>query len=358
MKTGFRGTFVIPWSQTELDGTWSAPTESLRVGATWSWTGEAVRVDGPAGVMPLGPAAGVSEQRRRAARAVRRLLRAVETGTLPPEAPDDGAPPEQGFTVTDGRATWIVSLIPTGPGRLPLCLFAGEIPPRHTDLWIVSHSVDLARRDEDRDAPGGIICFTPGTLILTAEGPRPVETVAPGMRLQTKDNGCAEVLWTGRRRITGARLHAMPHLAPVRLREGALDRGVPDTGILVSPDHRLVLRGARARALFNEDEVLVAARDLVNDDSVVVERGLREVTYIHLLLPSHQIVFANGVETESFHPASAALVTMEDSQLAAMFAQLPGLAADPQGYGDYARRVLSRSEAAILRYDWGTPRAA
>jgi hypothetical protein len=35
------------------------------------------------------------------------------------------------------------------------------------------------------------------------------------------------------------------------------------------------------------------------------------VKYIHLLLSNHQMLWANGVETQSFHPASAALKTLE-----------------------------------------------
>ena len=156
------------------------------------------------------------------------------------------------------------------------------LPPRQTDLWVVSHRLEA----EAGHAPGeggGVICFTPGTQILTPDGlrpgrgaargrPRPDQGRRPGRDPLAREPGA----------LSGARLHVMPHLAPIRLREGALDRGVPDAGLLVSPDHRLVLRGARARALFGQDEVLVAARDLVNDRTVLVERGLREVTYIHL----------------------------------------------------------------------------
>lgn len=352
MKTGFRGTFVISWAQTELDGEWASALSTLEVGAAWSWTGEAVRVDGPPGILPLGEAAGMADLRKRAAIGVRRLLGAVAANTTNLSTIDVEAPLfEAGFTVTDGRDTWTVTLIDTAPGKPPLVMFVGEIPPRHKDLWVVSHNIDLDQRSRPGDAPGGVICFTPGTMILTEDGPMAVEQIGEGTRIQTKDNSCEEVLWTGQRRISGARLFAMPHLAPVRLREGALDKGVPDAGLLVSPDHRLMLRGSRAQALFNTDEVLVAARDLVNDQSISIDRSLREVTYIHLLLPRHQIVFANGVETESFHPASAALATMEDAQLAQMFERLPDLATDPQTYGAYARRVLSQSEAAILRHD-------
>jgi len=253
------------------------------------------------------------------------------------------------FTVTDGRDTWTVTLVEGDRPGARLCLFVGDLPPRHVDLWVVNHTVSLGRRDQNADAPGGVICFTPGTVIRTEDGAKPVEAIREGDRIQTKDNGCEPVLWTGRRRMTGARLHAMPHLSPVRLRAGALEAGVPDAGLLVSPDHRILLRGARARALFCTEEVLVAARDLVDDRTITIDRSLREVTYIHLLLPHHQVVFANGVETESYHPASAGLETLRAEDRARLFGELPEIRDDPTLYGSYARRVLSASEATILR---------
>lgn len=352
MKTGFKGTFVISWSQTELDGFWSAPLENLRVGAAWGWTGEAVRVDGPAEILPLGDAVGEVDIRKRAAMSVRRLLKAVEVNTTRLDLVEvEQAPFEQSFTVTDGRDTWTVTLIDGATPRARLCIFVGEIPPRGVDMWIVNHTVDLKSRDQNHDPSGGVICFTPGTMIRTEGGLIRVEDITEGTRVQTKDNGCQNVEWIGARRITGARLYAMPHLCPIRLRAGSLDNDVPDAGLLVSPDHRVMVKGARAKALFNTDEVLVTARDLVNDTSIYVDRSMREVTYIHMLLPSHQVVFANGVESESFHPASAGLENLGDADRARLFATAPDLEADVNSYGAYARRVVSSSEAAILRHD-------
>ena len=352
MKTGYKGTFVISWSQTELDGHWSAPLDVLRVGASWAWAGDAVRVDGPNDILPLGLAKGVADIHRRAAQSVRRLLSAVDVQVPISKDEDVDAPMfEKSFNVTDGRDTWTVTVIETSPHKPPLLMFVGEIPPRHEELWIVSHNIDTGRAMPSADAPGGVICFTPGTVILTETGPRRIEELSEGDRIQTKDNGCQELLWVGQRRVSGARLYAMPHLAPIRMREGAIDKGVPDDGLLVSPDHRMVLRGARAQALFNCDEVLVTARDLINDQSVYVDRNIKELTYIHLLLPSHQVVFANSVETESFHPASAALSHLDDDDRSRMFQRIPELRGDPQAYGAFARRVLSASEVAILRHD-------
>ena len=98
---------------------------------------------------------------------------------------------------------------------------------------------------------------------------------------------------------------------------------------------------------------LVRAEDLVNDRTILVERALREVTYVHVLFETHQVIWANGVATESFHPANAALDALEPAQRAGLMALFPGLAADPSAYGAPARRNLTGSEAAILRHDMG-----
>jgi len=311
-----------------------------------------VRVDGPADILPLGDANGEAELRKRAALSVRRLLKAVEIKTSRLDLVEVENPGfEQSFTVTDGRDTWTITLIEGATPSTRLCMFVGEIPPRTADLWIVNHTVDLKSRDQNDDPAGGVICFTPGTMIRTEDGIMPVEQISEGVKVQTKDNGCQEVLWTGSRRITGARMYAMPHLSPIRLRAGSLDNDVPDAGLLVSPDHRVMVKGARAQALFNTDEVLVTARDLVNDHSIYVDRSMRGVDYIHMLLPSHEVVFANGVESESFHPASAGLEHLGETERGRLFAQVPEIEADANSYGAYARRVVSASEAAILRND-------
>lgn len=357
METGFEGTFVISWSQTELDGLWAAPISSLRTGAVWRWTGEAVRVDGPREVLKLSSAIGEADLRRRAARTLKRLIGAVDGCDVDAlieqaEADPDPAPLfDASFTVTDGRGTWTVTLIERPTGGRPLLMFHDAIPPREAELWVVNQAIDMTARQNEVANAGGVICFTPGTMIQCEDGPRLVDEIDEGVKIQTKDNGCQEVLWMGRRRITGARLHAMPRFAPVRLVQGALGDDIPDQGLLVSPDHRIIVRGPKARSLFNADEVLVAASDLVNEETVFIDHSVREVTYIHMLLEEHQVVFANGVETESFHPASGSLSTITPQERERLVAQMPQVVEDATSYGTYARRSLSASEAAILRHD-------
>ena len=351
MKTGFRGTFVISWSQTDVDGLEAAPLESLNTGAAWSWHGEAVRVDGPTGLLRLDQADEQASIRKRAARSVRRLVGAVVQDNPDPRLIQIDEPlMDSSFVVTNGARSYTVTVIETRPGSHPLLMFLDELPPRNTDLWVVHHSLGTVAKTQDETPKGGVICFTPGTRITTPGGACPVEDLREGDHVQTRDNGAQEILWIGSRRMTGARLFVMPHLRPVRIRIGALGIERPEEELLVSPDHRMLVRGPSAQALFNTSEVLVPARDLINDSTISVDLTVREVTYVHLLLANHQIVWANNVETESFHPANAELSSLAEGDRTRLLGQFPDLAFDPHLYGGYARRNLTPSESAILMH--------
>ena len=352
MKTGFRGTFVISLSQTEVDGFSTTEVMSISVGATWSWRGDIVRVDGPGTVLRLDQADEEASNRKRAAKVVRRLVGAALTGTRNLSEVDVQEPlMDCGFVVTDGAQTYTITVIEVGRGAPPLLMFLDEIPPRDTEMWVVHHSLERAHISSTGPETGGVICFTPGTRIETPDGPRLVEELREGDRVSTKDCGNEEIQWIGSRRMTGARLFAMPKLRPIRIRAGALGVERPEEELLVSPEHRMLVTGEIARSLFNTHEVLISAKDLINGDTISVDLGVREVTYVHLLLPRHQILWANGVETESFHPASAALSTLSEADRERLLARFPSLEYEPQTYGSFARRSLSGSEAAIWAHE-------
>lgn len=230
-------------------------------------------------------------------------------------------------------------------------MLVGDLPPCDQDLWVVRTSIDRTHSGAGARVAGGVICFTPDTRISTPDGLRQIRQLRPGDKILTRDNGPQEVLWSGHRRMSGARLYAMPHLRPIRFKANAMGLYRPDEDLLVSPQHRMLVTGTAAQALFNTSEVLVAAEDLVNDATITVDHALREVTYVHILLERHNIVWANGLETESFHPSNTALDTVDPVQRAGLLNILPEIEANPHAYGDYARRNLSGSEAAILRHE-------
>ncbi|SIS74634.1 Hint domain-containing protein [Phaeovulum vinaykumarii] len=354
--TGLTGTFVVAWTHTETDGLRGAPPAALEIGAEWRWRGEALRIDGPADVLRLPRPESERARRARAARAVHRLLSLAGGGQGAPElpAPDPADTPfaetDTSFTVTDGRMAFVVTVIEAPEHGTRLAMFSGPVPPRDRALWVVERAAGLDLPARPGPTPG-VICFARGTLIDTPRGRRPVETLAPGDLVETCDDGPQPVLWRGSRRLSGARLRALPHLRPVRLRAAALDPARPDADLIVSPRHRIVLRGKAARALFNAPEVLVAAADLVNDRTIQVFHGLREVDYVHLMFARHQILRANGIESESFHPDATALEMIAPQDRSALVATLRDQDPGGRGYGPTARRALTRSEAAILRHD-------
>lgn len=137
-------------------------------------------------------------------------------------------------------------------------------------------------------------CFTPDTLIMTDQGEMLVQDIKVGTKLRTKDNGYQPVLWIGR-----SVLAASHDTLPIRIYAGALDN---ECDLIVSPQHRVLVSGHLAELLFGTDEVLVRAKDLVNDHSIMRCHSGDQIVYFHLFLAEHQLLLSSGQWSESFLP--------------------------------------------------------
>lgn len=193
-----------------------------------------------------------------------------------------------------------------------------------------------------------IPCFTPGTLIATPKGEVPVQNLKAGDKIITRDNGIQEIRWTGARHLDWAALCANPHLKPVLIGQGSLGNGLPERDMMVSPNHRMLVANDRTALYFEEHEVLVAAKHLIDG------RGVQQVdaagtTYLHMMFDRHEVVLANGAWTESFQPGDYTLKGMGNAQRAEIFEIFPELQ-NVQGIKDYsaARRTLKKHEASLL----------
>ena len=184
-------------------------------------------------------------------------------------------------------------------------------------------------------------CFQAGTMIATPLGDVPAERLRPGDLVLTADDGAQPLRWSGTRRVS-----AEGDFAPVHIRPGTLgDHGY----LVVSPLHRVLLKDAQAELLFGEHEVLVAAKDLVNGTSISRRPG-GFVTYVHLLFDRHQVIFSEGLATESFLPGPQARTVFEEEAIAEICALFPELEPETgSGYGPAARPVLKKYEAALWR---------
>jgi hypothetical protein len=346
MATGFQGAFVIAWAQTCIEGFPAEPQQELAEGMNWSWHGPLQPLDGDPAALLLTASRDQDELRRRAARVVRKLLQ--HPAPSPAEfAASDADPLYRGaFIVSDGARFFTIVPILLEDGTPPLLLFAGDPPPSGRALTIVHRNEETLKPTPSDDPT--VICFTPGTRIRTETGDVAIEDLGTGDRILTRDNGPQEVLWSGNRRMSGARLFAMPDQRPIRMRAGALGVDRPDADLIVSPEHRVLVTGRAARDLWNEPEVLVRAADLVGDARVTVDHSLRETYYIHLMLDRHEVVWANGLEVETFHPGFMGLEHLTNLQRESLLEMRPELDGNPHAYGAPARRMLTRAEAAIL----------
>lgn len=198
----------------------------------------------------------------------------------------------------------------------------------------------------------GVPCFTAGTLIATPRGEVPAERLRPGDSVLTLDRGAQPVRWTGRRELGPRHLLANPGHRPVLIPAGTLGNHAP---LLVSPLHGMLM-GPRAGV---SDACLVRARHLAEAPGPVrIAAGKRRVTYVHLMLDRHEILFANGAPTESFYPGPQALAMYAPADVADLAALVPGLLEQPvaQCYGPTVRPFLKRREVlGRIRLHAGSP---
>ncbi len=185
-----------------------------------------------------------------------------------------------------------------------------------------------------------IICFTPGTGILTETGERAVETLRPGDRVVTRDHGLQPLRWIGRRSVAGTGRFAPIEIAPEVL-SGAR------RPLLVSPQHRVLFGGFRAELLFGAGEMLVAARHLLGTAGVR-ERACHRVSYIHLMFDRHEVIYAEGAATESLHAGTEALSALQEPAREELFALFPALRSHAGAHGPTARPCAKAHEARLL----------
>jgi hypothetical protein len=132
-------------------------------------------------------------------------------------------------------------------------------------------------------------CFLRGTTIRTTDGEVAVEDLAIGDLVLNKDGEARPVRWIGRRAYNGRFAGKANKVHPVLIRAGALGEALPASDLRVSGDHAMVVGGA-----------FVKAEDLVNGATIVRDTTLETIEYFHVELASHDVILANGAETESY----------------------------------------------------------
>ena len=190
-------------------------------------------------------------------------------------------------------------------------------------------------------------CFVAGTWIDTPHGARPIEDLRAGDLVLTRDHGPQPLRWIGARHISQQHDENYEKLRPIRVLKDSFGPGVPGRDLLVSPMHRMLVRDPLAALLFGQEEILCAAKLLINGRNIYRDSA-RETSYYHMLFDDHQVVTSNDCASESFYPGRVGLSAFEAQSREEVFSLFPELRTMPETYGKTARYTLRAYEAKLL----------
>lgn len=154
----------------------------------------------------------------------------------------------------------------------------------------------------------GFAALARGTLIATDTGPVAVEDLAPGMQIQTLDNGFQTLMWVGSMMLIPSAQGQAPEMGRLtRLTPDSLGLGRPMPDLVLGPYARVLQRHASCRAQSGTDNGLALGREFEDGETVISVTPVTPVPLYHLAFKRHQIIRANGVDVESSHPGHPAI---------------------------------------------------
>jgi len=143
-----------------------------------------------------------------------------------------------------------------------------------------------------------VACFLKGTKILTERGYFFIEdlqiedkVIIHGSILDNSEVVLYEKIQTSPIKWIG-KFNSYRHDAtdlPVCFKVGSLGEFIPENELFVSPGHRMIIDGK-----------IVAARNLVNGETIIQEDTHETIEYYHFELDCHGIIMTEGVLSETF----------------------------------------------------------
>ncbi len=134
-----------------------------------------------------------------------------------------------------------------------------------------------------------LACFVTGTPILTPRGEVAVENLVAGDIVATIDGSLAPILC-----VVHRTLHApSDSMMPVRIRAHSFGDNAPSRDLMLSPEHAVFAEG-----------VLIPIRALING-TTVSQVDVASVTYFHVQLDRHNVLYAANLPCESYLESDA-----------------------------------------------------
>ncbi|QPM91585.1 Hint domain-containing protein [Pseudooceanicola algae] len=189
------------------------------------------------------------------------------------------------------------------------------------------------------ESPEPISGLGPGTMVLTLEGDMPIEWLAPGDKVMTRDHGAMPVLHI-------CRLRKLPEggalPAPMRFQPGELGpQGELQGKLRVAPGHRGLIRHGAIRQNFGCEEALVRFCDISRRNRARKDPTMGGLTYHLIIMEHHEVINAGSLWIETTGPDMAARLDLPDAVRRAT------RLLDPET--PEPRRCLTRQEARLIR---------
>jgi hypothetical protein len=173
------------------------------------------------------------------------------------------------------------------------------------------------------------LSFARGTMITMGDGrQRAIESLKPGNRVLTRDHGRQSIRWIGQ-----SRLRATGEFAPVVITAGTLGN---EGDLILGQHHRVFLYQRQKLPGLSTAELLVQARHLVDDDRVYIRTG-GWTDYFSLVFDAHEIIYAEGVPSESLLVTEAVVSRLPADVADEVKSRFPGLT-QSQHFGTEAGR--------------------
>ena len=235
----------------------------------------------------------------------------------------------------------------------PYVIDLGGLPvgPASVTYTSADDSADAGEGDNDGNLDFNAFpvfpCLAAGTLVETTDGDMRVEDLVAGMQIVADHGSPRTVLWVGQRTLDLT--HEETDQRPICFAPGSLGEGKPHRQLIVSPGHRMLIRGAVPEALFGTRSVLAVARGLTELPGVRIMHGKRQITYVSILLDQHAVLKAEGVWTESFYPGPYGMATLDQDMQRQVKAAIPGYdRCGLSAYGLPAYRLLRLQQGRQL----------
>lgn len=135
-------------------------------------------------------------------------------------------------------------------------------------------------------------------MLTTRDGDIPVEWIAAGDEVLTRDHSFQPIRWVGRFPVSSLHMAMRKELGAFVVERDAFGRGCPDHPLTLSRDLRILIGGNAVQLHFGTTEALCPTIGLF-DEARVSALADQNISYTQVLCEQHELIMANGLWVET-----------------------------------------------------------